>query len=257
MQQLKKLLDFYINSSLHVGLAVVAYTKILSFSQKEQFPINWYFFVFFASVTGYNILKYFTLYFPQPKRFIQSHSGIFWITLLSFFATIYSYTQLETTSQINLLFSGLLFFLYPFCRKKWYLKTFTVALCVTLLIFTPLKVSILEDQNRLLFLKFFLFIMASLIPFEIVDYSIDEGKLQTIPQKIGIQKTKIMGYFLVICFLLTNLFVKKNTVIDTLIGGVLLVAISNSTTKKSKYYTSFWCESIPIVWWILLLISKK
>jgi hypothetical protein len=24
--------------------------------------------------------------------------------------------------------------------------------------------------------------------------------------------------------------------------------------KRTKYYTSFWVESVPILWWILLLI---
>jgi small-conductance mechanosensitive channel len=26
--------------------------------------------------------------------------------------------------------------------------------------------------------------------------------------------------------------------------------------KKSKYYTSFWVESIPIIWWFLAVLAK-
>jgi len=40
-----------------------------------------------------------------------------------------------------------------------------------------------------------------------------------------------------------------NLILVLMIGLFLLFA----NEKKSKYYTSFWIESIPIVWWLLLL----
>jgi hypothetical protein len=30
--------------------------------------------------------------------------------------------------------------------------------------------------------------------------------------------------------------------------------LMRSTQNQSKYYSSFWVESLPVVWWILLLI---
>jgi hypothetical protein len=257
MLQLKKLFDFYINSSLHVGLAVVAYAKVLSFSIEEYLTTNWFYFIFFGTVAGYNLLKYFSVYSLKPRLFTKSHSRIFWVTFVSFFIAVFCYLNLDATSQSNLLLSGLIFIFYPFCRKIWFLKTFSVALCVTLFIFASQKFNLLFQQYGLVFFKFFLFIMASLIPFEIIDHTTDKGRLQTITQKFGIQKTKIIGCFLVIFFLITNCFIDKNSLIDTVIGLVMIVVILFSTTQKSKYYTSFWGESIPILWYLLLLFSSN
>src|SRR5690606_19754898 len=55
---LKKFLDFYLNSSLHVALAVVAFTtiSILNFG----IPVNYklLLFIFLSTITGYNFIKY-------------------------------------------------------------------------------------------------------------------------------------------------------------------------------------------------------
>ena len=61
MQVLKQFLDFYINSSIHVALAVCGLTWItlLNFNL-SQIEILLYF-IFFATVTGYNFVKYFGL----------------------------------------------------------------------------------------------------------------------------------------------------------------------------------------------------
>jgi hypothetical protein len=32
----------------------------------------------------------------------------------------------------------------------------------------------------------------------------------------------------------------------------IAVALAFANEKRSKYYTSFWVESIPVVWWLLL-----
>jgi hypothetical protein len=35
----------------------------------------------------------------------------------------------------------------------------------------------------------------------------------------------------------------------------LFLAFANE--KRSKYYTSFWAESIPVLWWVLLVLVLK
>ena len=57
MQSLKRLFDFYINSSIHVALAVssLVYITILEFHLKLDIEII--LFVFFATITGYNFVK--------------------------------------------------------------------------------------------------------------------------------------------------------------------------------------------------------
>jgi hypothetical protein len=39
-----------------------------------------------------------------------------------------------------------------------------------------------------------------------------------------------------------------------IIAIVTAFFLAFANEKRSKYYTSFWAESIPILWWFLLLI---
>jgi len=81
--------------------------------------------------------------------------------------------------------------------------------------------------------------------------------LQTIPQKFGVKKTKYLGYLFLICFCILSLLLQYeilDIVIAILIAIVIGLFIRFSSTKNTKYYTSFWVESIPILWWILVLI---
>jgi len=56
-------------------------------------------------------------------------------------------------------------------------------------------------------------------------------------------------------FLLTESLSNKN--IFLLICFILLLFLMRSTQNQSKYYSSFWVESLPVLWWILLLVFLK
>jgi hypothetical protein len=96
-----------------------------------------------------------------------------------------------------------------------------------------------------------------MIPFEIRDLRYDSLKLATIPQKIGVKKTKIIGIFLLLVFLFLEFF--KNeikitsiliTALITIITGIYLIG---SKKEQGKYYSSFWVEGLPILWLLMLL----
>ena len=59
MRFLKQVLDFYINSSIHVSLAVLSLSWITLIEFDISYDINVLFFIFYASITGYNFVKYF------------------------------------------------------------------------------------------------------------------------------------------------------------------------------------------------------
>ena len=58
MKFLQKIFDFYINASIHVALAAVAFVKITEIY--FDLPSNFYFdlFVLFGTITGYNFVKF-------------------------------------------------------------------------------------------------------------------------------------------------------------------------------------------------------
>jgi hypothetical protein len=95
-----------------------------------------------------------------------------------------------------------------------------------------------------------------MIPFEIRDLNYDKFTLKTLPQLFGVRKTKILGIFL--CFVvfildyLKNEISQKHIVSTGLFLFILSVFIFNSKKKQSIYYSSFWIESLPVIWLFLL-----
>ena len=90
------------------------------------------------------------------------------------------------------------------------------------------------------------------LPFEIRDLQYDESTLETLPQRVGVKKTKIIGVVILVLVLLLELFkdlINHNHLLSLgIIMSVLLVFLLNSEKKQSKYFSSFWVESIPILW---------
>ena len=58
MNEFKKIVDFYINASIHVALAVYAFLRITEFYFDFTYQKNLDYFIFFGTITGYNFVKY-------------------------------------------------------------------------------------------------------------------------------------------------------------------------------------------------------
>ncbi|NJM79295.1 MAG: hypothetical protein HC854_06145, partial [Flavobacterium sp.] len=97
------------------------------------------------------------------------------------------------------------------------------------------------------------------VNFEIIDLQFDDLILHTIPQKIGVKKTKWLAYSLLVVFITLD-FLNGNATISTIWMTVLVaftIAIFTffANANCNKYYTSFWVESIPVFWLMLLLLK--
>ncbi len=258
MTNLKRFFDFYLNSSLQVALAVLGYSKIGALHFDKNVDFTWFYFVFFATIVGYNFLKYDAVFTNRNHYFIVKYFSVFVVSTISFLLSIYLFFMLNSEIKIAVLCCSFLVILYPFMRRFWYLKTGCVALCVTAFVFLPFfKITLVEIKtNEFLFItKLFLFILASMMPFEIYDAQFDDKKLQTIPQKFGVKITKLVAYLLILGFLLISYYLDENFKIDFTIAFLMVLAIFFSSKKRSKYFCSFWVESIPVFWWVLLLLG--
>ena len=194
------------------------------------------------------------------------------IQLFSFFSfcmLVYYGVKLSANTMLYFIPFGLLTIVYivPFLggfqknlRKVSYLKIFIVAGVWSGVTSTiPLLVGEYQIENDilLLFIQRMLFILVLILPFEIRDMHLDFKHIKTLPQKIGIEKTKKVGFILLLFsltmeFLLTASFTSKN--IFLAICFILLFFLMRSSENQSKFYSSFWVESLPIVWWVLLLM---
>lgn len=271
MQILKRIIDFYINSSIHVALAVCGLVWVTLLNFNVGADLDFVFFIFFATITGYNFVKYFGLAKFHHRRLASWLKAIQIFSLLCFVALAYYTFILKTETIFYFLGLGLITFLYaiPFLPKKIFveagnlraiggLKIYVIAFvwtCVTVLIPLLNENYVLDNDMVIEFVQRFLYVVTATLPFEIRDMKYDSLKLATIPQKIGVYKTKVIGVLLIVLVFLLEFFKDEfyvnKTIILSVICVLLLLFLLFCTKNQKHYYSSFWVEGIPILWAIL------
>ena len=186
MHLLKQVLDFYINSSIHVAFSVVAlsYITILEFELTQDNVL--FFFIFFASISGYNFVKYYGL----AKRHHRHLTGLLKLiqifSFFCFFAMCYFALHLSIKVLTVISVFGIVTFFYaiPFLPAKVYLdehkslrnisglKVYVIAFVwagVTVLLPVVNEDYILNADVWITFFQRILFVIALMLSFEIRD----------------------------------------------------------------------------------------
>jgi hypothetical protein len=276
MMLLKRLLDFYINSSLHVALAVLSFCVLTTYELDLNSSIVLFSAVFCAAIVGYNFVKYFGLAKFYYRSLTTKLKYIQLVSALSILGLGYAFLQLQSATQMLLFFLGLITFFYAIpmglktpknLRSIGGVKIYIIAFVWAM---TTVALPILESQLSLNFEHWILIVQRTFIiivlmlPFEIRDLDLDQIYLSTIPQKIGVRNTKIIGYALLGDALLLEFFKhqfdQNRFLIVVFLVVILILFLVKSTPKGSRYYTAFWVEAIPIltlgILWIMVLIQK-
>ncbi|MES2574658.1 MAG: hypothetical protein V4572_06930 [Bacteroidota bacterium] len=269
MKVLKKVIDFYIQSSIHVALSVYSLVQMtyFMFHIPEDKPIAN--FAFFGTIVGYNFVKYDSFARTNNVQLRASLKLIILFSAFSFLAVGFYFFQLQRLTQIvsvGVLSLTLLYTLPFFPNRKnarnWAgVKIYIVSLCwvgVTLILPIIDSGIVITSDFYLKSIQRFILVFVLILIFEIIDLTNDDPHLQTVPQQIGVKRTKNLGYILLMIFSaleFLNSNFKSNIghllyVIAISLITVLFLAFANE--RRSKYYTSFWAESIPILWWLLL-----
>ena len=138
-----------------------------------------------------------------------------------------------------------------------------MALCwVGVTLFLPIINSQLQFDSYvfLVAIQRFILIFTLVLIFEIIDLKYDDPHLKTVPQQIGLTKTKRLGVALMVLFLLLE-FLSTDFRLEFFalklalaITTILFLLLSNE--NRSRYYASFCVESIPIFWWLFLIFFK-
>lgn len=257
MKFLKNILDFYIQSSLHIAVAVFALVRITEISLQLSNDTTLELTIFFGTIVGYNFLKYFEA-FQKGNFDLNKDRYLVGLTFLSVIATLFYFLQLTNSLQIYFIKIGLLVALYPFLRKFGFWKLFLVSFCVTAItVYAPIiQQNAFSDDEKIILLQRFFIIFSLMIPFEILDSQTDDDLMKTLPQRFGIFKTKLFGIVLLFPFVLLEFFKQKFEISTVIIAILTALFIGFTTMKRDKYYTSFWVESVPILWLVLLLILR-
>lgn len=269
MDTFRRIFDFYLQGSVHVALSVFCLIRITE--MVLELPANTYVagFGFFGSIVGYNFVKYDALARSGKPKLGRRLKVVIALSIAAFCGAIFCFLHLSMPTQIgSLVFFGItaLYTLPFFPNRKnarsWAgLKIYMVALCwVGVTVVLPVVNADAQwmVDFYIVCIKRFILIVVLLFVFEIIDLAWDDPHLKTVPQQIGVKRTKILGILLLLVFLALELF-QMNESVPRFLISVILIAVTAvflvfASEKRSKYYTAFWTESIPMLWWILLLL---
>lgn len=269
MNYLRKFIDFYIISSIHVALAVFSLLKInfIFLNIKNDNDVSC--FSFFGALVGYNFVKYLYTVSTLKLKMTNNLLKISILTFISSIAAIYYFVRLENGAKILSFIIFILTVLYtiPFIypnknARNWAgIKIYIVTLCwVGITVILPIINYHLQFSNYffIVALQSFILVFVLILIFEIIDLKIDDINLKTVPQQIGVYKTKILGTILMIVYVLLEFiavdFRSEFLLIKILLATTTIIFLLNANEECSRYYSSFWVESIPIFCWIIVLL---
>lgn len=270
MQILQRIFNFYLSASIHVSLAVFSLVLMTNLMFQQEFDLNMAGFAFFGTLFGYNFVKYETFFrnkFPVQSRLKR----ILIVSTISILAALYFFFNLKFKTQLfAILFFGLtILYTVPLFSnagniRNWAgVKIYIVAFCwagvTTLLPMVNFGMELYQDI-LVKFLQRFLLVIVLILIFEIIDLKDDDPILNTIPQKLGVEKTKKLGFFMLIPFYFLE-FLKSNLYHSQLFVNIILIVVTGlflffANENRSRYYTMFWVESIPLFWLGLLFLMQ-
>jgi len=272
VQTLKRAFEFYINGSIHVALATVALIDVTLMQFNVTDKYIFLFFNFLGAIAAYNFAKYSgvsRLYHKNMASPIKAIQILTWACL--FFSFFYAFKlPLEPLLYMIPFFILTVLYTVPVFPNRNNLRTIArVKIFIIAVVWTGITVVVpivyakatinldfvIESVQR------FLFIIVMMLPFEIRDLKFDATELETIPQTIGITRTKVFGSILLVVFLLLT-SIKKELFVAEILSVILISTTSlfflwGTEKEQSKYYCSFWVESIPILWWLLINIFQR
>ena len=270
----KQFLNFYINSSIHVALSVFSLTWVTLIEYDIPYSKIVLCFIFFATITGYNFVKYFGIAKFHHRSLANWLKLIQIFSLCCFLLMCYYGFQLGNTILWYIFGLGIITFLYaiPFLPKRLFLdkqhnlrsigglKIYLIAFVwSSVTVFLPIinSESSISADVILTGVQRYFYVIVLMFPFEIRDLRYDSLRLSTVPQKIGVKPTKIIGVLLLVIIFFLEFF--KDELVFLSIGILLIVSIISglflvySRIEQRPYYSSFWVEGVSILWLIFLL----
>ncbi len=270
MHLLKKIFRFIVNASLIVGLSAFSLVRLTQLWLGIKNEMEVALFAFFGTVAGYNFVKYDALARLQKSRMRKELKVIAMLSFICLCMAGLLFFRLQFKAQVAaVVFSGLtVLYALPFFpnrqnARNWAgVKIYMVSLCwmgVTAVVPMLNAGTQLGMYFILICIRRFLLVFSLVLIFEIMDIRNDDPLLQTVPQKIGVRRTKMLGHFLLALLLILSFFNSDQDKITLAINSVVVIIIGLflyfANDYRSKYYTLFWAEMIPVFWYALFLLA--
>ncbi|MGB2341039.1 MAG: hypothetical protein ACPH57_00195 [Flavobacteriaceae bacterium] len=266
MESLKPYFEFYLKSSIHVALMVLCIYEI-SIIEHQLFPKNELrMFVFSGTLFAYNFVKYNNLFLNKLRGSKPALKGVVVLSYLSLICSGYFFIFMNLQEQIVALIASFLLCLYimPLYQIKINLrnieglKIHIVALCWTLVsLILPLinSFDFFSLSTWIFIAQRYLWIILAILPFEIFDSQMDSVELGTIPQSLGVPKTKLFGVLLAIIIVLLSFLNSSIFWFAYLLMVVFYVYFLCTTSINQSFYRNhFWVEAVPFFGLLVLYL---
>ena len=262
--------DFYLKASIHVSFAVFALVQMTFYFCRLPFDWTVSLLAFSGTLFSYNFIKYADYVLVHRHNLSLKMKAILLLSVVALIVGMVSFFYLTSAAQLVTISLLILAVLYavpiskriPNLRNWSGLKVYIVCLCwatVTLIIPVFNAGIELSLDIWIKFLQRFILVLILIGIFEIVDLQYDEKYLKTIPQLLGTRKTKWLLAILLIPFFAIEFFKVGFQPIQAwnnlIIVCITLLFIQLASPKRSNYFSLFWVESVPIYWWILVLLE--
>ena len=262
-----RLFDFYLDASIHVAFAVIALVQITAMIANIEHSWHISFYLFFGTISCYNFIKYGVeaeKYILVASRYHKNIQIASFIALALAFYHAY-FLRWETWVGIGVIsiLTGLYALpIFPQTKNLRSLGLFKIFLVSLVWSGSTVVLPVVEAGVAFTWdvcietIQRFALVLVLLIPFEIRDLEYDSPALRTLPQRLGWKTAKRIGGLIVILFFFLTFLKDKVSMVDLVAKGVLCVVLAlflrYTTSDQSKYFSSFWVESIPIFWWGVL-----
>ncbi len=271
MKVLRRVFAFYINSSIHVAFAVVAFLAITVMEYNLTIPFELWAFVFLGALTSYNFVKYAKVAGLHHRSLTNSLKTIQVFSAVCFALLGIISFQLSINTLLVTAGFGLTTFFYavPFVRSKNLrglsgIKIFVVAFVwagVTVIVPVVASEVYFSGDLLLTFFQRILIVIALILPFEIRDMPYDAQNLKTVPHEVGVKATKLIGEAVLLLCLAFEFF-KQDYEVAYIVSLLFFCVVLGwfivvSKTEQSRYFASFWVEGLPILWYALFILFEN
>lgn len=265
-----RIVALYLNGSVHVSLAVFALVQMTFYFCHLPFDAAVSVLAFTGTLFSYNFIKYAEVVYRHKTPFTLRLKVIIGISIIALLIGTMAFFMLNWKAQLVTLSLLVLSVLYAIpissnrsnLRNLAGLKVYIVCLCwATVTLIVPVMNADIPVSWDIVvkFIQRFILVFILIGIFEVVDLQYDDKYLKTLPQMLGIANTKWLLGLLLIPFYVIEFFKVGYQPIQAwnnmLIVLLTLFFIVYASPKRTKFFTLFWVESVPIVWWLIVVIQ--
>ncbi|MTG97286.1 MULTISPECIES: hypothetical protein [Myroides] len=265
-----RIVALYLNGSIHVSLAVFALAQMTFYFCHLPFDAVVSVLAFTGTLFSYNFIKYAEVIYRHKTPFTLRLKVIIGISIIALLIGTMAFFMLKWKAQLVTLSLLVLSVLYAIpissnrsnLRNLAGLKVYIVCLCwATVTLIVPVMNADIPVSWDIVvkFIQRFILVFILIGIFEVVDLQYDDKYLKTLPQMLGIANTKWLLGLLLIPFYVIEFFKVGYQPIQAwnnlLIVLLTLFFIYYASPKRTKFFTLFWVESVPIVWWLIVVVQ--